>query len=67
MVELDAELPSASDQAVAADTSVLAAVQGPDRRRVQLKLLAGEELERGLVEPFGVFVQAGVGEVLEDH
>ncbi len=32
-----------------------------------LELLAGEELERGPVELFGVFVQAGVGEVLEDH
>ena len=29
--------------------------------------MAGEELERGPVEPFDVFVQAGVGEVLEDH
>jgi hypothetical protein len=32
----------------------------------QLELLAGEELERGSVELLGVFVQRGVGKVLED-
>ncbi len=37
------------------------------KRLLPLELLAGEELERGSVERFGVFVQAGVGEVLEDH
>jgi hypothetical protein len=35
--------------------------------RPALELLAGEELEGGPVELFGVFVQAGVGEMLEDH
>jgi hypothetical protein len=32
-----------------------------------LALLSDQELERGLVEPFGVFVQAGVREVFEDY
>jgi len=36
-------------------------------QRSALELLADEELERGPVEPFGVFVQGGVREVLADR